>query len=58
MNNAFAIKINSVGEAENLVKAIQSEKFKEIIKATKWSNFQINYKMFKSFKKDFYKLFI
>ena len=58
MNNAFGIKIYNNIEGLNIKKAIESEKFKEIIKATKWSNFQTNYKMFKSFKNDFWKEFI
>lgn len=56
--NAFAIKIDSMEEAEKIKKAINSNKFKEIIKATKWTNFQVDYRMFKYFKKDFWKEFI
>ena len=58
MNNAFALKINSNEEGEEIKKAMNSKKFSQILKATKWSNFQINYKMFKSFRKDFYKQFL
>jgi len=58
MNNAFALPITSLEEGINIKNAIESEKFKEIIKSTKWSNFQVNWKMFKSFKKDFWKEFI
>lgn len=58
MNNAFYIEIDSLEEGENIKRAIESEKFKEIVKATKWSNFQVNYKMFKSFRKDFWKEFV
>ena len=58
MNNAFALPISSLEEGGVIKKAIESDKFKEIIKATKWSNFQTNYKMFKSFKKNFWKDFI
>jgi hypothetical protein len=57
-NNAFAIQVDSVEEAEGIVKALNSEKFKQIFISTKWSNFQIDYKMFKYFKKDFWKEFI
>lgn len=39
-------------------KALESEKFKNIIKATKWSNFATDYKFFKYLKKDFWKQFI
>lgn len=58
MNNAFALKINSIEEGDRIKKAIESDDFKEIIKSTKWSNFQIDYKMFRSFRKDFWKEFI
>jgi len=55
--NAFGIKINSLQEAKNIKNAIESPKFKEIIKATKWSNFQTDWRMFKYFKKNFWKNF-
>ena len=58
MNNAFGLVINSKEEGELIKNAINTEKFSQILKATKWSNFQINYKMFKSFRKDFWKEFI
>ena len=57
-NNAFAIKVDSIEEAEGIKKAIESESFREIVKATKWGNFQTDYKMFQSFRKDFWKEFI
>lgn len=57
-NNAFAIKCNVIEDLGEMKKAIESEKFKKIIKATKWNNFQTSQKMFKSFKKDFWKNFI
>jgi hypothetical protein len=56
--NAFGIKVSSLKEAENIKKAIESDKFKEIIKATKWGNFQTDWRMFKYFKKDFWKDFV
>jgi hypothetical protein len=58
MNNAFAIKVDDEETSTKIKTAIESEKFKDIVKATKWGNFQTNYKMFKSFKKDFWKEFI
>jgi hypothetical protein len=54
----FGIVISSKNEGNKIVAALDSEKFGEIIKSTKWSNFQISYKMFKYFKKDFWKEFI
>jgi hypothetical protein len=56
--NAFGIKFNSIEEAESIKKAINSDKFKEIVKATKWGIFQVDYRMFKRFKKDFWREFV
>jgi hypothetical protein len=58
MQNAFGLKIETKEEGINIKKAIESEKFKKIIESTKWLNFQTDYKMFKSFKKDFWLDFI
>ena len=54
----FGIPIKSKKEGDDIVKAINSDEFKEIIKATKWGAFQIDYRMFKYFKPDFYKYFL
>lgn len=54
----YGLKINSKKEGDNIVEAINSDKFKEIIKYTKWSTFQTDWRMFKNFKPDFWKLFI
>ena len=54
----FGIKIKSEKEGDDIVKAINSDDFKEIIKATKWGAFQTDYRMFKYFKPDFYKYFL
>ena len=56
--NSFAIKIENEKTATNIKNAITSNKFKEIIKSTKWGNFQVDYKMFESFRVDFWKEFI
>lgn len=57
-NNTFFIPITSKKQGNDMVAAINSEGFKEIIKATKWGTFQTDYKMFKYFKPDFYKYFL
>lgn len=57
-NNAFAIQVSSQEEAEGIKKALETPIFKEIFKSTKWGNFQIDWKMFKYFRKDFWKEFI
>ena len=54
---SFGIPIKSK-EGELILKAINTPKFKKIIAATKWGAFQTDYRMFKYFKKDFYKYFL
>jgi hypothetical protein len=54
----FGIPITTKEEGDLIVRAINTDRFKEIIKATKWSTFQTEYKMFKYFKPDFYKEFL
>ena len=55
----FGIPVTSESEASKIVSAITSEKFQnDIIKPSKWSNFRIDYRMFKYFRKDFWKDFI
>lgn len=55
---AFGIPIKSKKEGELLLKAINTEKFKKILAACKWSLFQTPPHMFCYFKKDFYKYFM
>jgi hypothetical protein len=55
---SFGIPISSKKEGDDILKAVGTEKFKEMIKATKWGVFQTDYKMFRYFKKDFYKYFL
>ena len=54
----YGLKINSKEEGDKIVEAINSVKFKEILKYTKWSTFQTDWRMFNEFKPDFWKLFI
>lgn len=54
----YGLKIDSKEEGDKIVEAINSAKFKEILKYTKWSTFQTDWRMFKYFKKDFWKEFI
>jgi hypothetical protein len=54
----YGLKINSKEEGDKIVEAINSLKFKEILKYTKWSTFQTDWRMFNEFKPDFWKLFI
>ena len=54
----YGLEINSKEEGDKIVEAINTDKFKDILKYTKWSTFQTDWRMFKYFKKDFYKYFI
>lgn len=54
----FGIPITSKKEGDDIVEAINTDEFKEIIKATKWGAFQTDWRMFKYFRPDFYKDFI
>ena len=54
----FGIPISSKKQGNDIIKAINTDEFKEIIKATKWGAFQTNFKMFKYFKPNFYKHFL
>jgi len=54
----FGIPITSKKQGDDIVKAINTDEFKTIIKATKWGAFQTDYRMFKYFKPDFYKSFL
>ena len=57
-NICYGLKINSKEEGDKIVDAINSVKFKEILKYTKWSTFQTDWRMFKFLKPDFWKSFI
>ena len=54
----YGIPIKSKKEGDDIVRAINSDEFKEIIKATKWGAFQTDWRMFKYFRPDFYKFFL
>jgi hypothetical protein len=54
----YGIKIKDKIEGEHICKAINSQKFKEVIKYTKWSTFQTDWRMFKYFRRDFWCAFI
>jgi hypothetical protein len=54
----FGIPITSKKQGDDIVRAINTNEFKEIIKATKWTAFQTDWRMFKYFKPDFYTHFL
>jgi len=55
---AFAIPIKTKEEGDNIVKAVNSEKFGDVIKAIRCNTFNIEYRMFRQFRRDFWKDFI
>jgi hypothetical protein len=57
-NNIFGILIDSKKQGDDLIAAINSDRFKTILKATKWGTFQTEWRMFKYFKPNFYTKFI
>ncbi len=50
----FGIPITTKEHGNKIIKALETPVFQEIIKATKWSAFQTDYRMFSYFKDDFY----
>jgi hypothetical protein len=54
----YGLEIQSKEEGDNICKVINSNNFKDILKYTKWSTVQTDWRMFKYFKKDFWKEFI
>jgi hypothetical protein len=54
----FGIPITSKEEGDSVIEAINSERFRKILKATKWGAFQTDYHMFETFRPDFYKEFL
>jgi hypothetical protein len=54
----YGLEIKKKKEGDDIVKAINTDKFKEILKYTKWSTFQTDWRMFKYFRNDFYKYFL
>lgn len=55
---AMAIMVDSMDEAINIKKALESEKFKILLESVSWGNFRIDWRLFKYFRKDFWKDFV
>ena len=51
----FGIPIKSKKQGDEIILAIESPNFQEILEATKWSSFQTDYRMFQYFDPYFYK---
>jgi len=54
---SFGIPIASKKEGEQWIKFINGDRFKTVLKATKWNAFQTDYRMFRHFDRDMYKEF-
>jgi hypothetical protein len=52
---SFGIRIKSKEEGDRIIKGLNSPVFKEIVAATKWGSFQTDWRMFRYFRRDFYK---
>lgn len=48
---SFGLPIQSQHEGDRLIQALECPAFQEIVRATKWSSFQTDYRMFKYFHK-------
>mgnify|MGYP003405569893 CR=1 FL=1 len=51
-------EVSSLEEATSIKEVLVSDKFSKFLESVMWSNFQIDYRLFKELKKDFWKEFI
>ena len=57
--DSFGILIDNIQEGENILKSLKTDKFKNFIKdSCAWSNFRIDYRLFKDLNKDWWKEFV
>lgn len=56
--HAMAIQVDSLEEAQNIVRAICSPKFNKVIHSCMFSSFAIDWNIFKDFRKDFWREFL
>jgi hypothetical protein len=54
----FGIQIENKEEGDNIIKCIESKDFQKLLKENKWGSYNIEWRMFKYFRKDFWKEFI
>ena len=50
--------VENKNNLEDIKKCLESDKFKEILNAWSWSNYQLDWRLFSYLRKDFYKHFI
>ena len=56
--HSMGIQVSNNEEANNISNAIKTEKFGNIVKSCSFSTYQLDWRMFKEFKKDFWKDFV
>ena len=56
--NSMAIQVGDINEAKCIKDALLSEKFKEMITSCLYSSFRVDWRLFTSFKKDFWRNYI
>jgi len=56
--NSMAIEVHNMEEANNIKKALLSKKFNDIIKSMMFGNFRIDWRIFMSFKRDWWEEYI
>ena len=56
--HSMAIQVSSIEEANNIANAIKTDKFGIIVKSCAFSTYQIDWRIFKELKKDFWKEFL
>ena len=57
-DGCFGIITNNKIEANNIINVLSSDKFRKIIDSCKWAGFAMEFKIFQSFKRDFWKEFL
>ena len=55
--HSMAIVVDNIEEATILKKVLMSDRFAEFLESVMWSNFQIDWRLFKNIKKNFYLYF-
>jgi len=57
-DHGIGAAVSSRTEADGLKRALESSKFNDVLKACRWSQFQIDWRLFTLFRADFWKEFI
>jgi len=57
-HHAMGFPVNNQREAKLIKKALLTDKFQRVLNACSWSNFQIDFRMFQDFRKDWYKVIL